>query len=77
MLRRRSLRLRSRIAQLTKCGSDVIISWNTNASGYTLEATAVLTLPVTWTNAGAGTVIGDKYVLTNAATDARSYHLKE
>jgi hypothetical protein len=62
---------------ITKSGSDVIISWSTNASGYTLEATPVLASPSTWTNVGAATIVGDQYVVTNAAAGTLFYRLKK
>jgi alpha-tubulin suppressor-like RCC1 family protein len=60
-------------------GNELILSWPTNAPGFTLQSTPDLTPPVTWldsTNVPA--VIGAHFTLTNTTTgDARFYRLRK
>jgi hypothetical protein len=60
-------------------GNELILSWPTNAPGFTLQSTLDLTTPETWldsTNAPA--VIGTHFTLTNTPSGgARFYRLRK
>ena len=62
---------------ITLAGSNVILSWPTNnTDGFLLEGTA--TLPnnsPAWPSAGTPTVVGDLYMVTNAAVGTKYYRL--
>jgi len=60
-------------------GDELILSWPTNAPGFTLQSTPDLTPPVTWTDAtGEPAVIGTHFTLTNTASGrAGFYRLKK
>jgi hypothetical protein len=60
-------------------GHELILSWSTNAVGFTLQSTPDLTPPVTWTDSPtAPAVIGGQFNVTNAfSADARFYRLKK
>jgi hypothetical protein len=62
------------VLSIVPSGSDMLLSWTTNAPGYTLQAAPSLLPSATWTNVGAGTVVGDKYFVTNGALDAVSFY---
>ena len=59
-------------------GNELILSWPTNAVGFTLQSTLDLTPPVTWmdsTNPRA--VLGAQFTVTNTITgSARFYRLR-
>jgi hypothetical protein len=64
--------------KITSSGDGVTVSWSTNATGFTLQATASLQPPVTWTNAGAATVAGGNYSVTEPiGTTPKFYRLKK
>ncbi len=50
---------------LTTSGGNVLLSWPTNFTGYTLTASPSLSAPTTFTNVSTGTVVGTQYVVTN------------
>ena len=56
---------------------QAIVSWVTNATGYTLYSAPALTNPMPWTPLGAGTVVGGAYVVTNSAAAAGFYRLQQ
>jgi alpha-tubulin suppressor-like RCC1 family protein len=60
-------------------GYELILSWSTNAAGFTLQSTANLTSPVTWidsTNPPA--VIGAQFTVTNTHSGpAQFYRLRK
>jgi len=60
-------------------GSELILSWPTNASGFALQSTLDLTPPVTWLDStSVPAVIGAQFTLTNAtAGGARFYRLRK
>ena len=58
---------------ITQVGANSVLSWPL-FSGYTLQATPSLSPPVTWTNVGTGTIVGGKYVLTNAASGTSLFY---
>jgi hypothetical protein len=56
-------------------GNELILSWPTNAVGFTLQSTFNLTLPVAWdesTNTPA--VIGAQFTVTNAMTGSVQFY---
>jgi alpha-tubulin suppressor-like RCC1 family protein len=65
--------------QARHSGNELILSWLTNAAGFTFQSTTSLVPPVTWidsTNPPA--VIGAQFTVTNAATGpARFYRLRK
>jgi len=59
-------------------GGNVIISWTTNAAGYTLQSTPAVVPPITWTDIGMGAIVGDSYVVTNGtSTSPLFFRLKK
>jgi hypothetical protein len=59
-------------------GNELILSWPTNAPGFTLQSTLDLTPPVTWLHSkSVPAVIGAHFTLTNAITGARFYRLRK
>jgi hypothetical protein len=60
--------------QITLASPNVLISWpSSTSSSYALEATPSLSPPVAWTNAGAPTVVGGSYFVTNALAPAAQF----
>jgi len=59
---------------ISPSGADVILSWPTNAVGFTVESTTDVSSS-TWTSEGAGTVQGEDYVLTNQVGGMKFYRL--
>jgi len=59
---------------VARSGSDVVLCWTTNVTGLILEAAPSLEPPQTWTNAGSGTVVGDRRWLTNSTGAASLYY---
>ncbi len=58
-------------------GSNVIISWPTNATGYTLYSSPAVA-PTTWTSAGGGTIVGSDYQVTSPiSADPKFYRLQQ
>ncbi len=55
---------------IVQSGTDVLISWVTNATGYTLYSAPSVTPTITWSPAGAGTIVGTEYVVTNSVSGA-------
>jgi len=60
-------------------GHELILSWPTNAGGFTLQSTPDLTPPVTWLDSTTvPAVIGAQFTLTNSpAGGARFYRLRK
>jgi hypothetical protein len=47
-------------------GNNVVVSWSTNHSGYTLEAKSDLSLSVNWSEVpSTPTIAGNQYTVTN------------
>jgi hypothetical protein len=63
---------------LTQIGNNVMLSWSTNHSGYTLEATTDLRPSLNWSNVpGMHTIVGNQFVVTNnVASGNQFYRLK-
>ncbi len=60
-------------------GNDLILSWPTNAVGFTLQSTLDLTSPVTWIDStNVPVVVGAHFSLTNSTSSgARFYRLRK
>jgi uncharacterized repeat protein (TIGR03803 family) len=59
---------------LTLSGANVVLTWPTNAAGFTLESTTSL-LPALWsTNLPAPVVINGQNVVTNAITGTQQFY---
>ena len=65
--------------QARPSGNELILSWSTNAVGFTLQSTLHLTLPLTWmesTNPPA--VLGAQFTVTNTLSGpAQFYRLRQ
>lgn len=60
---------------IVRSGANSILSWPTNPTGYSLQATANLGSSNGWTNVLPGpVVIGGQNVVTNLASDARKFY---
>ena len=59
---------------ITPSGSDVVLSWSTNFTGYTLQATPSLSPPATFTNVSTGTIVGTQYIVTNTPSAASLFY---
>ena len=59
-------------------GNDLILSWPTNVTGYTLQSAPDLNSPVSWTDStNTPAIVGASFAITNsAAADSRFYRLK-
>ena len=60
-------------------GSELLLSWPTNAAGFTLQSTLNLTPPVTWIDSTQSPAVsGNRFTLMPSASDsARFYRLKK
>lgn len=60
-------------------GNELILSWSTNAVGFTLQSTLHLTPPRTWVDStNPPTVIGSQFTVTNAISrSAQFYRLRK
>lgn len=54
-------------------GSNVQISWTTNATGYTLYSSPAVS-PTTWSLVGTGTISGANYVVTSPVSAAPKFY---
>lgn len=54
-------------------GSNVIISWPASAGSHTLQSTPSLSSP-NWTSAGAATLVGTNYLVTNSTGSASQFY---
>ena len=65
------------VLHITLSAPNVVLSWSSETSGYTLQAAPSLA-PQTWTNVSSGTLFGSQYFVTNS-TDASAlfYRLKK
>jgi hypothetical protein len=56
-------------------GNELILSWPTNAVGFTLQSTLDLTSPVTWGDStNLPTVVGSHFTLTNGASGGTHFY---
>jgi len=53
---------------IVQAGTNVILSWATNATGFTLESTTNLTPPSSWTN------LSGQFAVTNAISGTQKYY---
>ena len=58
------------VLHITPSAPNVVLSWSADVTGYTLKASPSLASPITWTNVGTGTLVGNQYFLTNSASAA-------
>ncbi|MFO1499271.1 MAG: RCC1 repeat-containing protein [Verrucomicrobiota bacterium] len=64
--------------KVSPSGDEVILSWPTNAPGFTLQFTPTLSPPMTWLDSpSVPRVTGAHFTLTNANTGARFYRLRK
>ena len=59
---------------LVPCGPNVVLTWPTNAAGFTLQSTTNLAVPVWNTVSPAPLVIGGQYEVISAATGAQMFY---
>jgi hypothetical protein len=65
------------ILSVSADGGNVILSWPTASTGYSLYSNTNLAT-ANWVTAGAASVVGANYVVTNATTgDAKFYRLQK
>ena len=63
---------------IVQSGSQVVLSWPTNAVGYTLYANSSVVNSNTWSSVGPGTIVGTQYVVTNTpSSNPRFYRLQQ
>ena len=64
---------------ITRCETNVILSWPTNAVGFTLQSTTNLVSPTVWSaNFPAPVIVNGQTTVTNPITDVqRFYRLKQ
>ena len=60
---------------IVRSDTTVLLSWPTNYSGFILQASPSVAVPITWTNVGPGTIAGGQYVVTNALDGASFFRL--
>ena len=62
------------LLSIASLGTNVLISWPTNNSGYTLEFTSTLNTPA-WTNAvGMPVINGNQFIVTNNAVATNTFY---
>ena len=56
-------------------GNQLILTWPTNAAGFTLQSTLSLTPPTTWTDATNPTaVVGAQFTVTNSLSGSGQFY---
>ena len=61
---------------IASTGTNVVLSWPTNATGFTLQFSTNLTAPIVWTtNASTPIILNGYYVVTNASGPQKFYRL--
>ena len=59
---------------LVRSGLNVVLSWPTNAPGYTLQSATNLIAPVTWIDSTvAPSIVGTQFTLTNTTSASRQF----
>jgi uncharacterized repeat protein (TIGR03803 family) len=59
---------------IARAGSNVLVTWSTNATGFVLQSTANL-VPAIWTNIATNPpVVNGQYTFTNAISGARKFY---
>ena len=62
-------------ASLILSGADVIVTWPTNATGFTLQSTTNLNSPVVWiTNSPAPVVVNGQNTVTNLISGGQKFY---
>ena len=62
-------------AGIVQAGNTMVISWPTNRTGFTLQSTAQLAPPTTWTSVSITPVIvGNQYTVTITKTGLRQFY---
>jgi uncharacterized repeat protein (TIGR03803 family) len=60
---------------ITRFGTNVVLAWPTNNSGFTLQSTTNLASLVTWTDfTNAPATVGAEFTITNSISDSSSYY---
>jgi hypothetical protein len=59
---------------IARSGDNVEISWNTNATGGTLQGTATLNPAITWTNLSVGIIVSNRYVVTEPIGNGAKFY---
>jgi uncharacterized repeat protein (TIGR03803 family) len=59
---------------LTPAGPNVILTWPSNATGFTLQSTTNLDSPVWTTNSSAPAVINGQNTVTNPISGAQQFY---
>ena len=64
---------------ITPSGAYVVLQWPTNYAGFdytgfTVESTANLVLPVAWTTESPGQVVGEEEVVVSFVSGAQQYY---
>lgn len=63
------------LLSIAKAGTNALLSWSTNFSGFVLQSTPGLVSPATWTNiATNGPIVNGQYTVTNAMTVSRKFY---
>ena len=70
-----SLTLAGPQVSLNRAGAEVIITWPTNAVGYSLQFTTNLVTPIAWSPAApVATVVNGQNTVTNAVTGTQKFY---
>ena len=60
---------------ITLSGTNVVLTWATNAPGFTLESTTNISPPVTWTtNSSPIIILNGQYTVTNTAAGTQKFY---
>jgi hypothetical protein len=60
---------------IQRVGSNVVLSWSTNAAGFRLQSVTNLAAASNWGNVnGTPSTIGSRFYLTNSASSARMFY---
>ena len=59
---------------IVRAGTNVLLSWSANATGFVLQSTPSLA-PTTWTNIATNPpIVNGRYTVTNAITGSRKFY---
>ncbi len=60
---------------IARVGTNVVLSWSTGDSGYTLEAKTDLSSSLNWSNVlGTPTIVGNLHTVTNSVTNGNQFY---
>jgi hypothetical protein len=63
------------VLTIAQIGTDVVLSWSTIHSGYTLEAKTGLSCSLDWSEVpGSPTIIGDRHTVTNRVSSVNQFY---